>query len=137
MRRSSDARISDSPRTLTRAAASSIASGSPSSRRQISDTSGAVSGESWNPGRAARARSTNRSDRHRAGGRAEVVVRHGQRREDDARLAGQPQHLPARCQDADTRAGGEDRRRDVSDVRDDPLAPVQQQHGAGVGQPGA
>ena len=51
-------RVSASPRAFSRAAASSIASGRPSTKRQISATVSAVAGVSSNRGRAARARST-------------------------------------------------------------------------------
>ncbi len=51
--------ISSADRTLTRAAANSIASGIPSSRRQISTTAGALSGVRENELNTALARSTN------------------------------------------------------------------------------
>ena len=125
-RRSSDARISDSPRTLTRAAASSIASGSPSSRRQISATSGRRVGRELEPEPRGRARSTNRSTA------ADPVTASGSGsgRDDDAGLAGQPQHLATRRQHSDTGTGGENGRGHAAGLRDDMLALVQQQHGA-------
>ena len=52
---------SATPIERARAAASSIASGIPSSRRQISTTSGAVASSSSNEGSAALARATNRA----------------------------------------------------------------------------
>ena len=59
-RSSRRALISSTDSARTRAAASSIASGMPSSARQIEVTTAALSGLTTNPGLAAAARSANR-----------------------------------------------------------------------------
>ena len=90
---SSRASIACGVSTATRAAASSIASGSPSSRRQISATAGAFSAVTANPAWTAGARSTkSATDSYceQVVGRARWRVRKGERRHLEL-------VLPARC----------------------------------------
>jgi hypothetical protein len=103
--------------TLTRAAASSMASGNPSRRRQISATAGAVSPVRANSACAACARSTKSrtaSARQRlVRRRRRVAVRQPEGRNGVLALAGEAEPDPAGRQDRQPRAGGEQ----VGDVR--------------------
>ena len=100
-----------------RAAASSSASGSPSSRRQISRTCGALSSSRANSGSRARARST--EHRHRAvtleldAERARRGIRHLERAHREQPLGGQARRLAARDHHGELRA----RREQLGDQR--------------------
>ena len=104
------------PRRGTRAAASSIPSGRPSSRRQMSAAGSTLSADSVNAGCARRMRSTNRLDRGNAGDLIEdrrvARGRYGQRADGEDLFRRQPEWCPAG-------RDGLDRRRRDQDLADD------------------
>ena len=112
-RSSSCAASPPSPSTPTRAAASSIARGMPSSLRQISATSGASPSVSWNPSRLAAACSTKSwTDGVAQRFRGPDAARRGrrlQRRQPAEVLALGAERLAAGREDADVRRAPEDR----------------------------
>ena len=122
-RRSSRSRIASAPRTLIRAAASSIASGSPSSRLQISATAGRVLVRDLEVGLdGARAFDEQRDGlvlRKSRGGRRRGGVGKVKRRDAELLLPGQVQHRAARDDDPQPRRSGEqlgDERRGAHDL---------------------
>ena len=123
--------ISAADRTLTRAAASSRASGMPSSRRQISTTGAAVVASSRKEGSVVVARSTNSrtaSVAATASGSSWSSDRgHRQRRHGEGRLARHAQRLAARREDVQRAAGREQVLDELGRRLDQVLAVVEQQ----------
>jgi hypothetical protein len=124
---------SASPSTFTRAAASSIASGSPSTCRTISAARPRASASGSNPGRAARA-FEEELDRGGAPDLA-VLFRKEERCDGDAHLARDVKRLAARRQDPHPGALGQQRRGDPCGFGEHVLAGIQDDEDAGGAQP--
>ena len=119
------------PSTSTRGAANSIASGKPSSLRQISTTSGAFASVSAKSSTIAVTRSTNSCTAGKAAASAAVSLDDGlraaERSEAVLAFTRYPERLPAGRQDVDARRSAENRRRQAGHRVDDVLAIVEQQ----------
>ena len=119
------------PSTSTRGAANSIASGKPSSLRQISTTAGAFASVSAKSSTIAVARSTNSCTAGKAAASAAVSLDDGcglpSGREAVLAFTRYPERLPAGRQDVDARRSAENRRRQASRRLNDVLAIVEQQ----------
>ena len=123
--------ISANPSTFARAAASSIANGSPSTRRDTSAASARSSASGSKPGRAARARSRKSStaaERRILG----AVSASGERRDGHPGFACDAQRLAARRQDPQSWALLDERRRDPSCLVENVLTGVENDERAGV-----
>ena len=117
-----------------RAAASSIASGNPSRRRQIrATTSGGLRGQLEVRAHVARPLGE-QADRVRAKRVAASTFRQRQGGNRDTRLAGQPQRLAAGGQDANARASRQHARDEAGDVGENVLAVVDDEKQLGVAQ---
>ena len=116
---------------MTRAAASSMARGNPSRRRQIAATLGAVRAESRNDASTARARSTKRRTAallaQRRGVEWRLLGWQGQRLDRELLLALEAQRHPAGGQHLHGRTGRQHRGQEGGRLGHDVLAVVQQQ----------